>query len=29
MKGDFRKSLDYYKQYKQLEDTLFQPGDAR
>jgi signal transduction histidine kinase len=23
MKGDYKKSLDYYKQYKQLEDTLF------
>lgn len=23
MKGEFKKSLDYYKQYKQLEDTLF------
>ncbi|MBL0742545.1 ATP-binding protein [Chryseolinea lacunae] len=23
MKGDFKKSLEYYKQFKQLEDTLF------
>ena len=23
MKGDFKKSLEYFKQYKQLEDTLF------
>ncbi len=23
MKGDYKKSLDYYKQYKLLEDTLF------
>lgn len=23
MKGDFKKSLEYYKEYKQLEDTLF------
>jgi signal transduction histidine kinase len=23
MKGDFKKSLHYYRQYKQLEDTLF------
>ena len=23
LKGDFRKSLEYFKQYKQLEDTLF------
>jgi signal transduction histidine kinase len=23
MKGDYKKSLSYYKQYKQLEDTLF------